>query len=258
MEQINKSQLIMDINKVLTNAIQSHVKPFDGKKIKRFYKKLGFTDVFTEEDNYMDYYKSDTYLEEHIKGNEEEIETKLIALNIEISYNQEDEEIKVIINKLKSINISKLPIKSDFADRIKIMLEEAIVMAEHKSYLGVIIFVGSILEAILLGLLKNDYSRTGKLQTDFKDSTNLPPTDRHGTVKDFEDWSFNNLLQMAKKVHMYMDKEDHKANLIREARNYVHPNEQIKKQSFTSDDVLQSVSMLGEIIDSFKKYQNYI
>ena len=244
--------------KALISAIQTHVKDLNGQQIKYFYENnLGFTDVFTEEDNYMDFFKSDMYLENHIKDNEDEIENKLKTMNINIEYNQDDAEIKVITGKLKNINIDTLPIQTDFADRVKIMLEETISMAEHKSYLGVIVFVGSILEAILLGMLKNDFARTGKLQNDFKDLTNNPPKDKHNTVKDFEDWNFNNLLQMAKKVGMYMDKESHKADLIREARNYVHPNEPIKKMNFTLDDVLQSVSMLSEIVDSFKRYGKY-
>ncbi|MBQ3689202.1 MAG: hypothetical protein II937_04965 [Bacteroidales bacterium] len=244
--------------KALISAIQTHIKDFDGKQVKAFYESdLGFTDVFTEEDNYMDFFKSNLYLESHIKGHEENIETRLKTLNINIEYNQDDAEIKVIIGKLKNINIDTLPIQTDFADRMKIMLEETISMAEHKSYLGVIVFVGSILEAILLGMLKNDFAQTGKLQNDFKDLANNPPKDKHNAVKDFEDWNFNHLLQMAKKVGMYMDKESHKADLIREARNYVHPNEQIKKMNFTLDDALQSVSMLSEIIDSFKRYGKY-
>lgn len=52
---------------ILISAIQNHVKDFDGKQVKAFYESdLGFTDVYTEEDNYMDYFKSDKYLEGHI------------------------------------------------------------------------------------------------------------------------------------------------------------------------------------------------
>jgi len=241
---------------ILISAIQNHIKDFNGQQVKAFYEsKLGFTDVFTEEDNYMDYFKSGMYLEGHIQGNEEIIQKKLVDSNIEVLDNQEDEEIKMIVSKLKTISIDSLPIKTEFVERVKIMLEEAINMAEHKSNLGVIIFIGSILEGVILGMLKNG-TETNQLQRDFKDSANNPPK-KNGTIKEFEDWEFINYLQMAKKVGMYMDKEDHKANLIREARNFVHPNEQIKRQSFSINDALQSVLMLCEIIESFKHYGKY-
>ena len=245
----------------LISAIQTHVKDLDGKQVKAFYENdLGFTDVFTEEDNYMDYFTSDDYLKGHIQGKEDEIEAKLKALNIEISYNQEDDEIKVIINKLRNINIDPLPIKPDFADRIKIMIEEAIVMAEHKSYLGVIIFVGSILEAIILGMLKNDPSLTGQLQSDFHDPSNRLTGWNNSISRHFEDRQFYQLLAMANKFGMYNDIKinKQKADIIRYARNYVHPNEQISKSNFTSNDAYTSVGGLDDIIDSFKKYQNYI
>ena len=243
-------------NKILISGIQNHIKDFNGQQVKAFYEtELGFTDVFTEEDNYMDYFKSDEYLERHIEGNEEEIRKKLVNLHIEVSDNQEDKEIEFMAEKLTAIDLDALPIKTEFVERVKIMLEEAINMAEHKSNLGVIIFIGSILEGVILGMLKNG-TETNQLQRDFKDSANNPPK-KNGTIKEFEDWEFINYLQMAKKVGMYMDKEDHKANLIREARNFVHPNEQIKRQSFSINDALQSVLMLCEIIESFKHYGKY-
>ena len=251
--------------KITISAIQNHVKDFTGQQVKAFYENdLGFTDVFTEEDNYMDYFKSDEYLERHIESNEEEIRKKLVDLHIELSDNQEDEEIKIIAAKLKSINIHPLPIKTEFEDRIKIMLEEAITMAEHKSYLGAIIFVGSILEATILGMLKNDSSRTGLLQSNFQNPANqiLKPdgTPKWRNSRDFDDWKLYQLLEMADKVGMYDDKKTNKAkaDIIRLARNYVHPNEQITKSNFTSNDTFISVGCLEDIIDSFKKYGRYV
>lgn len=244
-------------NKILISGIQNHIKDFNGQQVKAFYETgLGFTDVFTEEDNYMDYFKSDEYLERHIEGNEEVIRKKLVDLHVEVSDNQEDKEIEFMAEKLTAIDLDALPIKTEFVERVEIMLEEAINMAKHKSYLGVIIFVGSILEGVILGMLKNG-AETNLLQRDFKDPSNNPPKDKHGAVKEFENWEFINFLQLAQKVGMYMDKEGHKADLIREARNYVHPNEQVKRQKFSIDDALQSVLMLCEIIDSFKVYGGY-
>ena len=69
--------------KILISAIQNHVKDFDGKQVKAFYEsKLGFTDVFTEEDNYMDYFKSDEYLERHIKDGDIERISNVVANQI--------------------------------------------------------------------------------------------------------------------------------------------------------------------------------
>lgn len=250
---------------ILISAIQNHIKDFNGQQVKAFYETgLGFTDVFTEEDNYMDYFKSGMYLEGHIQGNEEIIQKKLVDSNIEILFNHEDDEIKVIVAKLKSININTLPIKTEYEDRIKNMFEEAITMSEHKSYLGAIIFVGSILEAMILGMLKNDSSKTGLLQSDFQSPANqiMKPdgTPKWRNNRDFEDWHLYQLLEMADKIGMYDDKKSNKAkaDIIRLARNYVHPNEQIQKSNFTSNDAYISVCCLEDIIDSFKKYGRYV
>lgn len=245
--------------KALISAIQNHVKDLDGKQVKAFYESdLGFTDVFTEEDNYVDFFKlSTTYLESHIKGHEDEIETKLKALNICIEDNHDDDEIKIIIAKLKSINIDTLPVKTEYSDRVKIMLEEAKEMAEHKSYLGVIIFVGSILEAIILGMLQNDTSLTGLLQRNFQDSSNRLPNWNNN--RDFEDWKLYQLLDMADKVGLFENKKENKSkvDIIRHARNYVHPNEQIKKSTFNATDAYISVCGLDDIISAFKRYDKY-
>ena len=285
--------------KALISAIQVYVKDLDGKQVKVFYENsLGFTDVFTEEDNYMDFFKSDMYLESHIKGNEDEIEDRLINLGIELNVNQDDGDIKNIKHWLKTIKVvNNLPIENTFKTRVLKMIDDAINMANAKSYLGIMIFAGSILEGILLGLLRNDKdTKTIVLRNTFVNSTSAPkkkdkfyspnfkdlvdfanltpkkyyaPTMETRIVaqeykkansipdeieSDFGKWELNDLISVAQKEGFFEDKTGNKAKIIQSARNYVHPNEQVKVCDFTSENAQISVNCLVEVVKRLIDY----
>gem|GEM_PF-6025607 len=285
--------------KILISAIQNHVNVFNGQQVKAFYESdLGFTDVFTEEDNYMDFFKSNMYLENHIKGNEDEIEDRLIDLGIKLNEMQDDDDIKNIKRWLKTIKIvNNLPIENTFKIRVLKMIDDAINMADAKSYLGIMIFVGSVLEGILLGLLQNDKdAKTIALRNTFANSTSAPkkkdkffspifkdlvdfanltpkkyyaPTMETRTVaqeykkansipdeieSDFGKWELNDLISVAQKEGFFEDKTGNKAKIIQSARNYVHPNEQVKVCDFTSENAQISVNCLVEVVKRLIDY----
>ena len=285
--------------KILISAIQARVKDFDGKQVKAFYENdLGFTDVFTEEDNYMDFFKSDMYLESHLNGNEDEIEDRLINLGIELNENQDDGDIKNIKHWLKTIKvITNLPIENTFKTRVLKMIDDAINMADAKSYLGIMVFAGSILEGILLGLLQNtNNEKTISLRNKFVNSTNAPKKkDKFFSPKfndlvnfanqnqskyyapsmetrivaqdykkansipdeienDFGKWELNDLISVAQKEGFFEDKTGNKAKIIQSARNYVHPNEQVKTYDFTSENAQISVNCLKEVVKKLIEY----
>ena len=90
---------------ILISAIQNHIKDFNGQEVKAFYEtKLGFTDVFTEEDNYMDYFKSDEYLERHITdGNIEKI-SNIVAKKIDCQHYLISDSFKELLsNYIKTL-----------------------------------------------------------------------------------------------------------------------------------------------------------
>lgn len=276
--------------RVLISAIQNHVKDFDGKQIKSFYEKdLGFTDVFTEEDNYMDYFKSEMYLEGHITD-KYDIIRKLDSCGIAIP---DDDDTEYITSTLNSLRIETLPIESSFKDRVLKMREDAINMTNSKAYLGVMVFVGSMLEGILLGILQNTTdSKTIGLRTLFQNSTIAPNKKEFpkinfndletfvstnaklktqitkkvieeymkakgiviGKESDFSKWELNDLLAVAKKEGLLEDKMGRLADIIQGARNYVHPNEQVKVYDFTSANAKISVTCLEEVVNNLIRY----
>ncbi|MBO7597922.1 MAG: hypothetical protein J6T70_12855 [Bacteroidales bacterium] len=277
-------------NKNIISAIQKHVKNFNGKQVKAFYEtELGFSDIFTEEDNYMDYFKSEDYLEKHI-DKQSDIKHKLEHCGIIIS---DDNSTDVIKNTLLSLSIETLPIENSFKDKVLKMREDAINMIETKAYLGIMVFVGSILEGILLGILQNNSDlRTNRLRQLFQNSTNAPNKKEYPKIvfndletfvntdtklksqkvrnvideylkaknfkkdkeTDFSKWELNDLLTVSKKEGLLEDKMGRLAEIIQGARNYIHPNEQVKVLDFSSSNALISVTCLEEIVNNLKRY----
>ena len=276
---------------ILISAIQNHIKNFNGQQVKAFYEtELGFTDVFTEEDYYMDYFKSDEYLERHITD-EYEIVRKLEKQGISISYYDDNNDY--IKSTLNSLRISTLPIEKEFKDRVLKMRDDSVNMVDAKAYLGIMVFVGSILEGILLGILQNTSDpKTISLRTLFQNSTSAPNkkeypqisfndletfvgTNTHlktqttrkvveaymkangiviGKESDFRKWDLNDLLAVAKKEGLLEDKMGRLADIIQGARNYVHPNEQVKVCDFTSANAKISVTCLEEVVNNLMSY----
>lgn len=278
--------------------IQKHVEGFDCTKLKSFYEHLGFTDVYIDSDEYLDYYTDEKYLKGHILGNEEDIEDKLIANKVLIVDNQEDEDIDNIKRWLKTLKrIDDLPLEDGCKSRVLKMIDDAIKNIDAKSYLGVMIFVGSILEGILLGLLSNVKNpKTSSLRNRFLNSQdakkvyyspifrdlvqfanqdepkfysfetkdvveqfkkNNSNSTSDKTEQDFGKWDLNDYLKVVKREGFLETKTIDSSVIIQQARNYVHPNEQvkhIKKFDFTIQNTIKSVLCLKEVVEKLKQY----
>ena len=80
-------------------AIQEYVKDKNGKAIKDLYvNSFGFDDVFTEEDTYMDYFKSDEYLKSHLTDKNIESITKKVSSNIEFDHYLLTHNLQIVAN----------------------------------------------------------------------------------------------------------------------------------------------------------------
>ena len=89
---------------IIIKAIKKHVKDFNGIDLKSFYEELGFDDVYTVDDSYMDYFKSDDYLKSHITENNIEAITNKIITKIDFdSYLITKEIHKISLDYVKNL-----------------------------------------------------------------------------------------------------------------------------------------------------------
>ncbi len=276
---------------IIIKAIKTHVKDFKGIDLKSFYEELGFDDVYTADDSYMDYFKSKDYLESHVTDIER---TKHLLENHGITIPMDD-NIEYIKDTLNSLRINSLPIREDFKNRVLKMKDEAVKMADAETFLGIMVYAGSILEGILLGLLQNtdnsnsNISILNDIRRDFSNSSKVPskkefPSPKYNDLNnfvqvqyntselsnqktsdvvkkyneingirppketDYGKWEFVDLLNVAKDVRLFDDGTNNLANIIRDARNYVHPNKQVSTCDFTSANAKISVTCLEEVV----------
>jgi hypothetical protein len=104
---------------------------------------------------------------------------------------------------------------------------QAKICYENKAYLASCILIGAALESILLAFV-NCYPRQAR-------KSKFAPQ-KHGQIKPFSEWTFNNLLSVVKErgwLPSGLSKDDEwddakakigdYAELIRQTRNFVHP-----------------------------------
>ncbi len=256
---------------IIIKAIKNHVKDFNGIDLKSFYEELGFDDVYTADDSYMDYFKSKDYLESHITDCER---TKHLLDDHGITIPMDD-NIEYIKDTLISLRINSLPIREDFKNRVLKVRDEAVKMADAEAFLGVIVFVGSMLEGILVGILLNtDNNEAINLHRQFVSSPSAPDKKefpspvfnnlisfvnqqqdasqllsqqtfkvvtryntanqiQRGKENNISDWKFKNLLDVARNVQLFDSITSNSSQSIRDARNFIHLNKQVEDNNTT-------------------------
>ncbi len=241
------------LNHILTSCILAEVENKNGEQIKALYENLGFDGIYTTDDSYFDYFKSEEYLHTWIDRKIEEdkdefIETLLdnISEQVRLEYQTrienfsetelETQQKEIMVKNLNSIkrdlnNSTKMLNQKIDHTMLKVsnrLIDETIELCEVKAYLAILILSGSMLESFLVGLIKN--KRNGKLGNKFQNCGSAPKK-KDGTVKDFEDWDLINYITVAGKIEppLFPKADEKMIDYIREARNLVHPNKQFNE-----------------------------
>lgn len=130
------------------------------------------------------------------------------------------------------LDFQKLPIEAAFISVIEDRREEAKRCAGCEAYLSTVILLGSMLEAILLGVATHN----PKL---YNQAASAPKKD--GKVKPFHKWSLANLIDTARELRIINEDVKKFSHALRDFRNYVHPYEQ-KAAQFTPDKDTANIS----------------
>jgi hypothetical protein len=126
----------------------------------------------------------------------------------------------------ESLRIDDLGLDGIVTLYLQARVDEIQACPRTKVPLGVIFLLGSTLEGLLLAFALQDQAR-------FMSSA-AAPKDKSGTVKNLQDWTLNELIDVAHEIGL-LDLDVKKfSHVLRGFRNYIHPYEQMA-QRFSPD-----------------------
>lgn len=116
--------------------------------------------------------------------------------------------------------------------------------------LSVIIMCGSVLEGLLLGVaLKN--------MKEFNQSSSSPKNKETGKILPFQDWTLNNLIDVAYDIGFLGLDVKKFSHSLRDFRNYIHPYQQMNSQFSPDIDTAKiSWQVLKATVNDLSKIRN--
>ncbi|MBU0705642.1 hypothetical protein KJ657_04000 [Patescibacteria group bacterium] len=128
-------------------------------------------------------------------------------------------ETEFIHKEFKGISIDKLDLDGVITGILKQRMDEIRKCLNSKSPLATIFLCGSVLEGVLLGIA----TRQPKL---FSESTASPKDKKTGKVKQFDQWSLGNFIDVAFELNLIQLDVKKFSHSLRDFRNYIHPYQQ--------------------------------
>jgi hypothetical protein len=128
-------------------------------------------------------------------------------------------EDEFISREFGAVSIDKLGLDPVVGDILKQRLDEIRKCLTAQAPLAVIFLCGSTLEGILLGIA----STRAK---DFNQSS-LSPKDKLGKVKQFQEWTLNDFINVARDLGLVGEDVKKFSHALRDFRNYIHPFQQM-------------------------------
>jgi hypothetical protein len=128
-------------------------------------------------------------------------------------------EDEFISKEFGTVSIDKVGLDPVVGDILKQRLDEIRKCLTAQAPLAVIFLCGSTLEGILLGIA----SARAK---DFNQSS-LSPKDKLGKVKQFQEWTLNDFINVARDLGLVGEDVKKFSHALRDFRNYIHPFQQM-------------------------------
>lgn len=119
---------------------------------------------------------------------------------------------------LAPCNFRRIVTDLDLAKVLQDRWEESSLTLKNGAYLSTIILLGSILEGILLDVVKSNPIDAGRVSGAKRDN--------RGNLIPFEKWHLNDLIIVSYQCGWIGRDRNDFADTLREYRNFVHPNEQ--------------------------------
>ena len=130
------------------------------------------------------------------------------------------EEAAFLAKDVGAIDVFDVDVPVDFQMVIADRLEEIEICFKNQAMLAVVILCGSTLEGLLYEVAKKhpaDYNRTSAAPQ------------RDGKVRPLPEWSLNDLLNTSRELRVLGEDVSKFAHSVREFRNYIHPQQQVKE-----------------------------
>ena len=105
-------------------------------------------------------------------------------------------------------------------DLLKIRMEQALVCFENRIYLPGVVLIGSALEGMLLGLVQDNWEQA--------QNSKCAPKNEAGKWKNFNEWSFEELINVAHDIGWMKDEGQRWAKELQGWRNFIHPSVELK------------------------------
>lgn len=127
-----------------------------------------------------------------------------------------------------TLNISSITINEELKNIINARLKEIELCINHGTYLAATILIGSTLEGILLNIAQVNIKNFNQ--------SNSSPKNKEGKTLILEKWTLSNLIDTAHELK-YLDKDVKDfSHILRDFRNYIHPNHQLKCNFMPDED----------------------
>lgn len=141
---------------------------------------------------------------------------RLDKVEIDEPINQENEFLS---REFTNVTVSGLGLEGPVTQVLEQRIKEIEKCFAATSPLAVVVLAGSTLEGILLGLAIQ-YPK--KFNT-----TKASPKDQGGKVRQFQDWSLSNFIDVARELAVIQADTYKFSHSLRDFRNYIHPFEQM-------------------------------
>jgi hypothetical protein len=148
---------------------------------------------------------------------------RLEKVEIEEAPTDVDSENSFLIREFSNISVHGLGLEAPVVTVLEHRVKEIEKCFSASSPLAVILLAGSTLEGILLGLA-TQYPRQFN-------TAQASPKDAGGKVKQFQDWSLSNFIDVARELSLIQHDTHKFSHTLRDFRNYIHPFAQMASGS---------------------------
>lgn len=190
------------------------------KCIKKLFAPVNFIGRVTELDNFIKEFNQFLAFDKwKVIRNEAEI---TFAKADKISFDDNSGEIKedeFLKREFSEISLERIGLDVFITETLEFRFEEIKKCLSANAPLSVIFLAGSTLEGILLGIAL-------KHPKEFNQSKSSPKN-KEGKVKQFQDWTLSNYIDVAYDVGLLMEDVRKFSHSLRDFRNYIHPYEQV-------------------------------
>lgn len=193
------------------------------KCIKKLFAPVNFIGHFADLDNFIkefnQYLAFDNW---KVVRKETEITfAKADKINFDDSSGAKDED-EFLKKEFGDISLDKIGLDAVITGTLEFRFEEIKKCLLAKAPLSIIFLAGSTLEGILLGIAL-------KYPKEFNQSKSSPK-DKDGKVKQFQDWTLSNFIDVAYDVGLIMEDVRKFSHSLRDFRNYIHPYQQVSSR----------------------------